>query len=98
MLLAQSITVESGAALGGIGIIVLTKLGEWWGKWLKDRRERERDKAQTDALLAIAKSNQEIREGQINQFAAISSVVTINNEHHTELIRAIDRTCKIPHK
>lgn len=91
----SQITVESGAAMGGVGALILAKGFEWWKEWLKDRRERERDNAQTAALTAIAKTNQEIKEGQINQFAAFTGVVAINNEHHTELIRAIDRSCKI---
>lgn len=90
-----NITVENWQAVVAGLAVLLPMIGKFWYDFLKDRREREDGKARLDALLEIARSNSNIREGQIEQNGKLSAVMKVNEAHHAELIRALQTTCRL---
>jgi hypothetical protein len=58
---------------------------------LKDRRDRKHDESQINVLKDIVSINNEIRNGQIAQNGKLSAVVSVNEAHHLELIRCLNR-------
>lgn len=88
-MLAQSVNIDSGMALGGVATLIVAKGADWWKEWLKDRRERESEGARLEVLKDIAATNQKILMGQMEQNWK-------GETHHIQLVEAIKATCKLP--
>lgn len=89
-----TITIEGWQAITGIVTLLLIWGLKFLQEFYKDRRERETDTAQIQVLRDIAASNAEISKGQVAQNGKLSTVVLINQQHHEELIRTLQSTCK----
>lgn len=67
-------------------------------KFILDLYQRKNERAASterlQVLRDIAESNKAIREGQVAQNGKLSQVVSVNDAHHAELIRAIGSSCK----
>lgn len=84
--------------IGGLVLLVSGQVFKFWIEFLRDRRDRESNASIISSLKSIADSNTQIREGQIVQNGKLSEAVSVNHVYHTELIRAIDSSCKFSKK
>jgi predicted RNA-binding protein len=86
-------TPEGYAAIAGATVLVLGSIFKFALDWKKSRDEREAASERLQVLRDIAATNMRLVEGQIAQNGKLAQVVRINDDHHTELIRAIAQTC-----
>lgn len=89
-----TITVEGWQALAAAVVIVLTAIFKFVLDLVKAKRDADASHERLQVLRDIAHSNGQIREGQIAQNGKLTNVVSTNQLHHEELIRAINQTCK----
>jgi hypothetical protein len=82
------------AAAGAFAVLVATQMGKLLSDWRKDKRDAENDKAKRDALLSIAKTNQELLVKQTEMQATMVGQNTIQAERHTALVGALTTVCK----
>lgn len=83
------------AAVTGLTVIIFTQLGKWISDARKDKLSFEAEKQKLLVLQEIARSNSNIREGQIEQNGKLSTAVQVNKAYHEELIRTLATTCKV---
>jgi len=85
----------------GAVVLVLTAVGKLINDYRIDRREtrlaiekakreEEGSRLRLEALQEIARSNSDIRKGQIEQNGKLSMVVQLNETYHCEILRALD--------
>lgn len=112
MMLAQSAADSDNALWAGATAFFLMfvgQLGKLVTDWQKNKREARKEEldrqqvlayndGQLKALQEIARSNSNIREGQIEQNGKLSKVVEINKAYHEELIRSQGGICKFSGK
>lgn len=89
-----TITVEGWQALAAAIVIILTAIFKFVLDVIKAKREADASHERLQVLRDIARSNAEIREGQVAQNGKLTHVVSTNQLHHDELIRAISTSCR----
>lgn len=90
----EGVTIEGWQAGAAAIVLILGVIFKFVLDVLNNRKEREASRDRLQVLKDIAISNQAIREGQVAQNGKLSSVVSVNQAHHEELIRAIQASCK----
>lgn len=90
----EGITIDGWQAGAAAIVLILGVIFKFVLDVLNNRKEREASRDRLQVLKDIADSNQAIREGQVAQNGKLSAVVSVNEAHHLELIRAINSSCK----
>jgi hypothetical protein len=89
----------------GAVVLVLTAIGKLVNDYHIDKREtrlaaekakrdEETSRLRLEVLQEIARSNSNIREGQIEQNGKLSAVMKVNETFHAEMLRALPMVCK----
>jgi hypothetical protein len=89
----------------GAVVLILTALGKLINDYRIDRREtrlagekairdEEAGRLRLEALQEIARSNSNIRDGQIEQNGKLATVVKVNEVYHSEMLRAMAQVCQ----
>ena len=85
-------------------LMFLGQIGKMIADWQKNKTQARKDeldrqqsmeseKQKLNTLQEIARSNSNIREGQIEQNGKLAEIMGTNDNHHTELIRCLQTTC-----